>query len=114
MPAVSTLTAMICALAHAGNARVRRGMIQLAWRFLLFQKNNDLARWFQARTTDGRKTTRNTMIVALAQAADCAVAFRHRARGAAGHHRACGMMEHAGRGRTRHTPIGRARSRVCR
>jgi transposase len=25
-------------LAKAGNARFRRGMIQLAWRFLLFQK----------------------------------------------------------------------------
>ena len=31
-------------LAKAGNARVRRGMIQLAWRFLMFQKNSALAR----------------------------------------------------------------------
>nr|WP_244622019.1 IS110 family transposase [Mesorhizobium albiziae] len=54
-------------LARAGNARVRRGMIQLAWRFLSFQKDSDLAQWFQARTTDGRKTTRKTMIVALAR-----------------------------------------------
>nr|WP_245518926.1 MULTISPECIES: transposase [unclassified Mesorhizobium] len=54
-------------LARAGNARVRRGMIQLAWRFLLFQKDSDLAQWFQARTSDGRKTTRKTMIVALAR-----------------------------------------------
>src|SRR3954467_11784735 len=30
-------------LAKAGNARVRRGMIQLAWRFLLFQKESALA-----------------------------------------------------------------------
>ncbi len=30
-------------LARAGNARVRRGMIQLAWRFLMFQKNSALA-----------------------------------------------------------------------
>lgn len=50
-------------LARAGNARVRRGTIQLAWRFLLFQKDSELARWFQARTTGGRKT----MIVALAR-----------------------------------------------
>ncbi|MER9396451.1 MULTISPECIES: transposase [unclassified Mesorhizobium] len=49
-------------LARAGNARVRRGMIQLAWRFLLFQKDSDLARWFQARTTDGRKTTRTPQL----------------------------------------------------
>ena len=31
-------------LARAGNARVRRGMIQLAWRFLRFQKESALAR----------------------------------------------------------------------
>jgi transposase len=54
-------------LARAGNARVRRGMIQLAWRFLRFQKDSGLARWFQARTTDGRGATRKTMIVALAR-----------------------------------------------
>ena len=54
-------------LAKAGNARVRRGMIQLAWRFLLFQKNSALARWYQARTADHRAATRKTMIVALAR-----------------------------------------------
>jgi transposase len=37
-------------LARSGNARVRRGMIQLAWRFLLFQKDSALAHWFYART----------------------------------------------------------------
>ena len=31
-------------LAKSGNARVRRGLIQLAWRFLVFQKNSALAR----------------------------------------------------------------------
>jgi transposase len=31
-------------LAKAGNARVHRGMIQLAWRFLLFQMGSALAR----------------------------------------------------------------------
>ena len=30
-------------LSRAGNARVRRGMIQLAWRFLIFQKESALA-----------------------------------------------------------------------
>ena len=39
-------------LARAGNARVRRGMIQLAWRFLLFQKESALAQWYRARTAD--------------------------------------------------------------
>src|SRR6266481_1247190 len=35
-------------LARSGNARVRRGMIQLAWRFLMFQKDSALAQWFRA------------------------------------------------------------------
>ena len=54
-------------LARAGNARVRRGMIQLAWRFLRFQKDSALAQWYRARTADARGTTRKTMIVALAR-----------------------------------------------
>ena len=54
-------------LARAGNARVRRGMIQLAWRFLRFQKHSALAQWYRARTADSRLGTRKTMIVALAR-----------------------------------------------
>jgi transposase len=54
-------------LARAGSARVRRGMLQLAWRFLMFQKDSALAQWFQARTADRRSGTRKTMIVALAR-----------------------------------------------
>jgi transposase len=54
-------------LAKAGNARVRRGMIQLAWRFLLFQKDSALARWYRTRTADARRGTRKTLIVALAR-----------------------------------------------
>ncbi len=53
-------------LARSGNARVRRGMIQLAWRFLMFQKESALAQWFRARTAKARGT-RKTMIVALAR-----------------------------------------------
>src|SRR5216683_1188022 len=52
-------------LARAGNARVRRRMIQLAWRFLLFQKDSALAEWFRTRTEGGRN--RKTIIVALAR-----------------------------------------------
>jgi len=54
-------------LARAGNARVRRGMIQLAWRFLMFQKDSALAQWYRERTANGRGDTRKTMIVALAR-----------------------------------------------
>ncbi len=53
-------------MAKAGNARVRRGLVQLAWRFLLFQKDSALAQWFRARTgvVGVRKTI---LIVALAR-----------------------------------------------
>src|SRR3954447_858415 len=54
-------------LARAGNARVRRGMLQFAWRFLMFQKDSALAQWYRARTADARGATRKTMIVALAR-----------------------------------------------
>jgi transposase len=54
-------------LARSGNARVRRGMIQLAWRFLLHQRDSALARWYRARTADARAGTRKTLIVALAR-----------------------------------------------
>ena len=53
-------------LARSGNARVRKGMIQLAWRFLQFQKESTLAKWFEARTKNAR-TLRKKMIVALAR-----------------------------------------------
>jgi transposase len=54
-------------LARAGNARVRRGMIQLAWRFLIFQKESSLVQWYKTRTADARGKTRKTMITALAR-----------------------------------------------
>ncbi len=53
-------------LAKAGNARVRRGLVQLAWRFLLFQKDSALSQWYRART--GVQGVRKTvLIVALAR-----------------------------------------------
>jgi transposase len=54
-------------LARSGNARVRRGMVQLAWRWLMFQKDSALARWFRERTANTRRDVRKTMIVALAR-----------------------------------------------
>ena len=53
-------------LARAGNARVRRGMIQLAWRFLMFQKESALVQWYRSVTNEARGT-RKTMVVALAR-----------------------------------------------
>jgi transposase len=53
-------------LAKPGNARVRRGLVQLAWRFLLFQKDSALAQWYRTRT--GVQGVRKTvLIVALAR-----------------------------------------------
>jgi transposase len=53
-------------LARSGNARIRRGMIQLAWRFLQYQEESALAKWYQARTANA-PGSRKTMIVALAR-----------------------------------------------
>jgi transposase len=51
-------------LAKAGNARVRRGLIQLAWRFLRFQRDSALAPWYRARTEGPKGRRKTTMIVA--------------------------------------------------
>jgi transposase len=54
-------------LARAGSIRLRTGMIQLAWRMLMFQKDSALVQWFRTRTADGGPKMRKTMIVALAR-----------------------------------------------
>ena len=50
-----------------GNARVRHGMLQLAWRYLLFQQESALVQRYRARTADARGGARTAMIVALAR-----------------------------------------------
>jgi transposase len=52
-------------LAKAGNARVRKGIIQFAWRFLLFQPQSALAQWYRERIAQGARKT--SAIVALAR-----------------------------------------------
>jgi len=54
-------------LAKAGNGRIRRDLIQLAWRLLRHQPESALVKWYRARTSDGRRDTRKVMIVALAR-----------------------------------------------
>jgi transposase len=54
-------------LAKAGNGRVRRTLIQLAWRLLKHQPDSALVKWYRERTADGRGDTRKVMIVALAR-----------------------------------------------
>ena len=46
---------------------MRRGLVQLAWRWLTFQKDSALARWYRQRTASARGDIRKTMIVALAR-----------------------------------------------
>jgi transposase len=53
-------------LARSGNGRVRRGMVQLAWRFLTYQKESALAQWYRTRT-ENAVGARKPMIVALAR-----------------------------------------------
>ena len=45
---------------------MRHGMIQLAWRWLMHQKNSELAQWYETRTAGAKRNVRKTMIVALA------------------------------------------------
>lgn len=54
-------------LARAGNARVRRGLIQLAWRFIRHQKDCALVQWYRSRTEGAKRARKTTMIVALAR-----------------------------------------------
>ena len=42
-------------------------MIQLAWRFLMFQRDSVLAQWFRARTEGVKGARKTKMIVALAR-----------------------------------------------
>ena len=50
-----------------GNARVRRIVMQLAWRWLRFQPQSVLAQWFATRTGGAKGRIRTVMIVALAR-----------------------------------------------
>lgn len=51
----------------SGNARIRRVLMQLAWRWLRFQPDSALSRWFAARTSGAKGRIRKVMIVALAR-----------------------------------------------
>jgi transposase len=54
-------------LAKSGNARVRKAMLELAWRMLFHQKASGLSQWFRARTEGPGARRKTTMIVALAR-----------------------------------------------
>ena len=54
-------------ISKAGNARVRVLMTELAWRWLLFQPQSELSRWYQRRFGCGTGRMRRIGIVALAR-----------------------------------------------
>ena len=54
-------------ISKAGNRRVRRIMIELAWLWLRWQPDSELSQWFNRRFAHGSKRMRRIGIVALAR-----------------------------------------------
>ena len=54
-------------IAKAGNRRLRRSMIELAWRWVYQQPDNPLSKWFHARVGNARGRVRRVAIVAVAR-----------------------------------------------
>jgi transposase len=54
-------------ISKAGNARLRKTMIQLAWLWLRHQPGSALSRWFHERVGDRRGKIRRIAVVALAR-----------------------------------------------
>ena len=52
---------------HSTPTSSRRGLIQLAWRFLRFQKDSALAQWYRTRTEGAKGARKTSLIVALAR-----------------------------------------------
>jgi len=54
-------------ISKSGNPRVRRLLMQLAWRWLRLQPQSELSQWFMARTGGAKGRIRKVMAVALAR-----------------------------------------------
>jgi transposase len=54
-------------ISKAGNARLRKTMIQMAWLWLRHQPGSTLSRWFHERIGDQRGKIRRITIVAVAR-----------------------------------------------
>jgi transposase len=54
-------------ISKAGNRRVRRVMIELAWLWLRWQPDSTLSQWFGRRFAGGGKRQRRVGIVAVAR-----------------------------------------------
>ena len=54
-------------ISKAGNALLRKTLVQLAWTWLRFQPDSALARWFKERTAGAKGRMRKILVVALAR-----------------------------------------------
>ena len=54
-------------ISKAGNPRARHKAVELAWLWLLHQRDSALSRWFRERTVNAGKRSRRIAIVALAR-----------------------------------------------
>jgi transposase len=54
-------------ISKAGNPRARAAAIELAWRWLRYQPDSALSRWFHRRVAGAKGATKRKMIVALAR-----------------------------------------------
>ena len=54
-------------ISRNGNPRVRRILMQMTWRWLIFQPHSALAQWFLARTAGAKGRMKKIMAVALAR-----------------------------------------------
>lgn len=54
-------------ISKAGNPRARTTMVELAWRWVYWQPDSALTRWFKARVGDAKGRIRRIAIVALAR-----------------------------------------------
>ncbi len=54
-------------ISKAGNKRIRKTMVELAWLWLRYQPKSDLSKWFEKRFGQGGKRMRRIGIVALAR-----------------------------------------------
>ena len=54
-------------ISRAGNPRIRKLLIEIAWAWLRFQPNSKLSRWYKERFATGGKRMRRIGIVALAR-----------------------------------------------
>jgi transposase len=54
-------------ISKAGSARIRKVMVQLSWRWLRFQPQSDLAKWFEKNFAHGSRRIRKVGIIAVAR-----------------------------------------------